>query len=144
MAMPETAMNKYNCFILCQNYIRLSWKIFNVKPITKSMSMQETTYQHFRFGILSFNTAHVIASNIAGVYVRHKLYLLKLNSSTLDFPKILYTSITFFFFSITPKIKAGTLKSLYEVFISEQSGDELIDNLKKARTLSLDKFKVEL
>jgi len=31
------------------------------------------------------------------------------------------------------KVKAGSLKSLYGAFISEQSADELIDDIRKAR-----------
>ena len=36
----------------------------------------------------------------------------------------------------TKKSKTGSLKSLYGAFISKQSADELIDEIKKARTFN--------
>ena len=63
MSMPKASIYKDYGFILGQNDVWLARKPGDVLSVTETLCKQIFAYKLFRFGILSPNTGHIIASS---------------------------------------------------------------------------------
>ena len=79
MYMSEATVNKDDSFVFWQNNIRLAGQVFYVEAVTKAIGVQKFPYQHFWFGIFSFNLTHIKASDSFAMYICHSANLVQPN-----------------------------------------------------------------
>ncbi len=75
MAVPETAMYKYDRLVFRQYYIGLTRQILHMQAVAVSVCMQKPPHQHLGFGIFPLYTAHVITACFLAVHVCHTIKL---------------------------------------------------------------------
>jgi hypothetical protein len=75
MSMPEAPVHKDNRVPCGENQIRLSRKILDMKAITETHAMNETTQLHFRSRILAPNPGHALTSFFRGKSIHQILPL---------------------------------------------------------------------
>ena len=95
MAMPEAAVDKYDCFVFWQHNIWCSCKMTRVYPISESLGKQIFPNQKLRFGIAAFNPAHIITTGCGIMNISHRCLMLWENTLVL-FCKWVITKIQFF------------------------------------------------
>jgi hypothetical protein len=71
MSVPETSVHENDGIEFWQHNIWFSRKYFIMQFVPKTTSMEEFPYQHFWFGILPFDPAHVVAPYLRLVNVCH-------------------------------------------------------------------------
>jgi hypothetical protein len=75
MAMPETAVNKYNRFIFWENKVWLARQHFIMKFIPESIAKQEFSDHDFRLCVPAPDHGHIITSGFPVVNVCHEFSL---------------------------------------------------------------------
>jgi len=75
MAMPEAPMNKDDHLELPKHEVRSARQPLDVLPESKAHSMQNTSNEAFRPGILGANTGHHPAARWSVDYVRHSVLI---------------------------------------------------------------------
>lgn len=69
--MPKAAMNKDECTVAWEDYIRLSWEIAGVQPISKALAMKEAPDHELGFRILTPDATHHPTTCFRAHNVRH-------------------------------------------------------------------------
>ncbi len=58
MPMPKTTMDKHDSSIVRQDKIRLSWKVFNLRPEPESRAPEGTASHHLGTGVFRMDSSH--------------------------------------------------------------------------------------
>jgi hypothetical protein len=71
MAMPETAVNKNNCHVFRQDYVRLSRQVSSVQAEPEAERVKKRAHPQLGLGVGSFDCRHIPAALLGTVNVGH-------------------------------------------------------------------------
>ena len=71
MSVPEAAVNKDYGMVLWENDVRLSFKIFAVKPKTKTHRVQKSAHDEFGSSVFRSHARHDLGALFCREYVNH-------------------------------------------------------------------------
>ena len=62
VAVPETAVNKYRQLVATYGYVRSSWYVRGIHPVSHTLRPQVTAHKHFGACVLAMHGGHYLAT----------------------------------------------------------------------------------